>query len=704
MSFLTILFGLGALGIAFPIVFHLIRRTPRGRQDFSSLMFLDPSPPRLSRRSRLDDLLLLLLRSSVIGLLALAFMRPFLRQTPALDASVVPKQRVAIVVDRSASMRRGDLWKQAIELAEMRLRALTTVDDFAVYVFDDSVQELVGFSTDKAHEPNNMEVAIQQLQEIEPGWGASNLAAALTEVADKRNELSTVAGDAANLQVVLISDMQVGSDLELLQGFEWPQAVQVDVQYVAVTDENNASLQIVQNTETENENQLNLRVTNEETSDRQQFELNWQNALGEKFPLESMYVPAGTRRIQTLTPPDASKQFDRIVLAGDSNAFDNIHYVVPLEVTEFDIVGIELGDASKDAELSFFLSKALQSSATRKIEFHWLKAESNNKSEPFILASGDLFFINGTPSQSELDEITGAVSAGAVAFVLVSNSETDQSRILKFAGVDRINNVAQSDAYRLLVDIAFEHWLFRPFATQQFSDFTNIHFWKTTNATLTKDSQELARFDDGSPALWELTVGKGKIYGLASSWRSEDSQLALSTKFVPFINQLLEAGRKSLRPNTALVVNSPWRLPEIDGNNLASNAIERSILRPDGTVETLAENASEYPNTDTPGIYTFSHGVDERQSFAVNVAPSESQLEPMPQDRLQGLGVVLGTQPTREAQLASLQRLQDAEFEDRQKLWKYLVLAAIVLSLLELIISGIKTRNPMQLANTGVTP
>ena len=85
MSFLTPFFLLGALAIAGPIVFHLIRRTPRGEVPFSSLMFLTPTPPRLTRRSRLDNVLLLLLRAAALGLLALAFARPFLRQAASLD-------------------------------------------------------------------------------------------------------------------------------------------------------------------------------------------------------------------------------------------------------------------------------------------------------------------------------------------------------------------------------------------------------------------------------------------------------------------------------------------------------------------------------------------------------------------------------------------------------------------------------------------
>src|SRR6476620_2268058 len=114
MSLLTPLYVLGLLAVSLPILFHLIRRTPRGEFNFSSLMFLSPSPPRLTRRSRLDNVLLLLLRGLVIGLLAIAFARPFLRQTDPAQATNAERQRVAIVVDTSASMRRGDLWTQAV--------------------------------------------------------------------------------------------------------------------------------------------------------------------------------------------------------------------------------------------------------------------------------------------------------------------------------------------------------------------------------------------------------------------------------------------------------------------------------------------------------------------------------------------------------------------------------------------------------------
>src|SRR6266849_2454927 len=101
MSFLAPMFLLGALAAALPVVFHLIRRTTRERTPFSSLMFLLPSPPRLTRRSRLEHILLLVLRCSVIGLIALGFARPFFKKAVNAEPSSAEARRMVVLVDTS---------------------------------------------------------------------------------------------------------------------------------------------------------------------------------------------------------------------------------------------------------------------------------------------------------------------------------------------------------------------------------------------------------------------------------------------------------------------------------------------------------------------------------------------------------------------------------------------------------------------------
>src|SRR5436190_12186311 len=150
MGVLAPLYLAGLAALSLPLILHLIRRTPRGRREFSSLMFLMPSPPRLTRRSRLDQILLLLLRLAALALLAFAFARPFLRESATLALEDLPARRVAILLDASASMRRGDLWNQAMSQVEKELADLGPHDEVALYTFGDRLQTQVGFESSSA--------------------------------------------------------------------------------------------------------------------------------------------------------------------------------------------------------------------------------------------------------------------------------------------------------------------------------------------------------------------------------------------------------------------------------------------------------------------------------------------------------------------------------------------------------------------------
>src|SRR4051812_28241617 len=144
MSFLAPLFVLGALAVAAPILFHLIRRTSREKISFSSLMFLQPTPPRVTRKSRLENILLLILRCAVLCLLALAFGRPFLRR-PVNAQSANTANRIVILLDTSASMRRDELFTEARAKALDIVRQSTPNDELAILTFDRSPRTLLSF-------------------------------------------------------------------------------------------------------------------------------------------------------------------------------------------------------------------------------------------------------------------------------------------------------------------------------------------------------------------------------------------------------------------------------------------------------------------------------------------------------------------------------------------------------------------------------
>src|SRR5258706_1610619 len=145
MSFLAPFFLFGALAVAAPILFHLIRRTSREKIPFSSLMFLQPTPPRVTRSSRLENIFPLLLRCLVLCLLALGFGRPFFQKPVVAENAAGDGKRIVVLVDSSASMRRDNLWSDARSRTEQVLKRMVPADAVAVFLFDRTVHPLMSF-------------------------------------------------------------------------------------------------------------------------------------------------------------------------------------------------------------------------------------------------------------------------------------------------------------------------------------------------------------------------------------------------------------------------------------------------------------------------------------------------------------------------------------------------------------------------------
>src|SRR3954464_7285811 len=330
MTFLAPLFLLGGLAIIVPVIFHLIRRTTKDVVPFSSLMFLVATPPRMTKRSRLENLWLLLLRILVILLLAIGFGRPLLQRmtnaTPSLDAG----KRTVVLIDTSASMRREDLWARAQAKLRDVLTGLGSQDGVAVVAFDRTERTLVSFEQWAQETPGaRAERVTQQVAAHTPTWSGTALGAALLHA----SELLNAAPEASRYlrEIVVISDFQEGSRLEGLQGYQWPKGTEVALEPIQPAHLENARAEWVASdsvpvdaAQAEATEPLRIRVTNEAGAAHEQFQLRW--AGGGEATVA--YVPAGQSRIVTVSPPAAATG-DKLLLAGDATAFDNETFVVP---------------------------------------------------------------------------------------------------------------------------------------------------------------------------------------------------------------------------------------------------------------------------------------------------------------------------------------------------------------------------------------
>jgi len=116
-TFLNGAFLFAALAALLPLLIHLISRRRVATVDFSSLRFLKELERKRIRRVRLRQILLLIVRSLIILVAALALARPTLKGS--FGAGAHAKTSVAIVIDDSASMSRGsgDMLSDAVGLA-----------------------------------------------------------------------------------------------------------------------------------------------------------------------------------------------------------------------------------------------------------------------------------------------------------------------------------------------------------------------------------------------------------------------------------------------------------------------------------------------------------------------------------------------------------------------------------------------------------
>jgi len=238
----------------------------------------------------------------------------------------------------------------------------------------------------------------------------------------------------------------------------------------------------------------------------------------------------------------------------------------------------------------------------------------------------------------------------------------------------------------MLTEIDFRHPVFAPLADPRFNDFTRIHFWKyrRLDAAAIPGAHVVAKFDAGDPAFIEVLHGKGRILVLASSWHPTDSQLALSTKFVPLLYSILELGAKTPAPPSGYLVGDAIPLALDAG----VTGVATVVQPPEGGPLSVQPGAGSFTQTVRPGVYRVSAG-QAQQRFAVNLDPVESRTAALASDDLERLGVPIGLKAAEAARGNQRKtHLQNVELEDRQRLWRWFTIGALGVLLIETWLAG----------------
>ena len=149
---------------------------------------------------------------------------------------------------------------------------------------------------------------------------------------------------------------------------------------------------------------------------------------------------------------------------------------------------------------------------------------------------------------------------------------------------------------------------------------------------------------------------------------------------------LLEGSRIPPTLSAGLFIIVFDRVPIAIEEISAGGSFERRTIRMDRSRIFVAAIHS-FEDTDQPGVYTVDTP-DGAHSFAINVDPLESKTAALEFVTLEKLGCRLADHSPKPLDHADLRQMYNSELENRQKLWRWLVLAAIGLLIVETWLAG----------------
>ena len=192
--------GIGAGALAIPIAVHFLTKPRPVTYPLATIRFLKEVIEEKRSRSRLRDLIVLLLRMLAVGLLAMALARPWLNNSQAIEAIPDNATSRVIVIDVSQSMSANSSGIAAMAQAQtLALKYLEYSPNLQANVV------LIGAKARPAFKSVSPNLAIlrEAVRSASPRCEKADVKSAMNVIGSMLSESS-----AANTELIIISDFQ----------------------------------------------------------------------------------------------------------------------------------------------------------------------------------------------------------------------------------------------------------------------------------------------------------------------------------------------------------------------------------------------------------------------------------------------------------------------------------------------------------------
>jgi hypothetical protein len=646
---------LGLAGIALPVWLHRFARQTEQKRPFASLMFLEASLIRRSRRQELRYWLLLALRVLLVALLVLAFAGPLWRSTVKAGASGATLH--VIVLDTSLSMQQRGAWERAQEKAGALINAVQGADRGMLVAADHRLRVLQ--EPVFAAQAGLLRAALQGLA---PGDSRLDYGALVA------GSSAWGAGPGERLLVHVVTDMQKSASPLRFADLAPPPGVRFDLVDVAADGGRNLRIGSVKEDPREPGTVL-VQIDGDPAALKSRallLEVNGvareQHALRADATLPLIErMPAGTlgvgehRLAARLQPADD--------LPADDAAYALLRRVEPK---------VLVISATPDGDDARYLRAALQSLAQPRFA-----TESEPPSALVTRQLGDFAAI--VVSDAGLLDANAAAALqryveGGGAALLTLGSRAAQLARIPVSGANLARGRARTAASEpaRVAELEQSHAILRePGAWRQ------IRFFRHVAVVAPDEARVLMRFENGTPLMLEQSVGQGRLLLFASPLDRQWNDLAIHPLFVRFVAEATAwlAGTRTDAATATVGTALDASLLRRGGGQVFDPAGRRaSLLGGASTLQWVPE---------MPGFYEVRGG--GRSDFiAVNVDARESNLARWDDaSRARWLALQPPAQPSAPAVATA------SATEQLIPVWFWLLLAATVLAFLEPVVANV---------------
>lgn len=667
---------LGGLALAgIPILIHLLHKRRYVEVDWAAMQFLLAATRKRARRTRIENLILLMLRTLVLTLLVLAMARPHFESSDGVLTDGQPTHRV-IVVDSSFSMRYvensvdfaadldgrrtdGTRFDRARDTIRRLVESGRRGDAWNVVRIAGS--EPFGIINQPAFDS---QAVLDEMENLSPTDSAGDLIRAFETVA----QMLKLAPELPRKEVIFVSDLQAAM---------WaPEAAasQRRMQTLAREIGGAARVSIVNVAEGGLQNGAVTALSLEEGVATVDQPISFRSAVRNfgASTLRDQVIEllvdgrlADTRRIDV--PPGIDVPVDwqhsfrtdgehlvEVHLQDDGLSVDNRRWLTVSVRDHMNVLLIDGAPAGRDRDsASFYVSRALEPSTLGDAAFGSVR--------PQTVAEGELPSINlslydavvlcnvGLLTEREAGLLESFVRSGGGLVILpgdrVSSDSYNQRLYREGNGIlparmGDVVEVGSRDAVLTFDPRDFSHPLVRAFRGNPGAGLEATMTMKYLRLEPDSEADVALWFSDGTPALLDRAVAGGRVILAATSADERWGTWAIwAPSFVPMINEMVLHSVSGRERNRQLEVGEPlitaWPSRVFD-----MPVAVRPPEGPEATLRLLDQNSLltvSYEDTTRAGIYRLVLGspLNRTVLYAVNVEPSESDLTPADREQLQ---------------------------------------------------------------------